>query len=405
MQAVILAAGKSTRTYPLTLTKPKPLLKVANETIIEHNLNQLKGLADEVIIVVGYKGEMIESFIGKKFGKMKISCYVAQEKPLGNADALKCARNKIKERFILMFGDDLYSGKDIKNLVKYKNAILAQKVQNPQCFGVLKTDKDIFKEVVEKPKEFISDLVNVGCFVFEKKIFNYLESVDLSQRNEYELTDAYNLMAKKEKINVVEVKDYWLPTGYPWNLLEANEFLMNRIKSKIEKGAKIEKGTTLKGKIILGKGSFIKAGSYIEGPVAIGESCVIGPNCYLRAGTVIGNNSHIGQAVEIKNSIVGDNTNVSHLSYVGDSIIGDNCNLAAGTITANLRHDGKNIKCKVKEEIKDTGRKKIGVMMGDNCKTGIHTSFYPGVKIDPGICTLPGDVVKRDLVNKIELQN
>lgn len=398
MQAVILAAGKSTRTYPLTLTKPKPLLKMANETIIEHSLNQLKGLAEEVIIVVGYKGEMIESFIGKKFGKIKIS-YVAQERPMGNADALKSAKKYIKGRFILMFGDDLYSGKDIGNMVKYKNAILAQKVLNPQCFGVLKIDKNIFIEVVEKPKEFISDLVNVGCFVFEKKIFDYLEAVNLSQRNEYELTDAYNLMAKDEEINVVEVKDYWLPTGYPWNLLEANEFLMNRIKSKIEKGAKVEKGATLKGKIIIGKGSLIKSGSYVEGPVAIGKDCVIGPNCYLRAGTVIGNNSHISQAVEIKNSIIGDNTNVAHLSYVGDSIIGDNCNLAAGTITANLRHDGKNVKCKVKEEVKDTGRKKVGVIMGDNCKTGIHTSFYPGVKIDPGICTLPGDVIGRDMVN------
>jgi UDP-N-acetylglucosamine diphosphorylase / glucose-1-phosphate thymidylyltransferase / UDP-N-acetylgalactosamine diphosphorylase / glucosamine-1-phosphate N-acetyltransferase / galactosamine-1-phosphate N-acetyltransferase len=397
MQAVILAAGKSTRTYPLTLTKPKPLLKVAGKTILEHNLIQLEGLVDEVIFVVGYKSKMIEDFLKNKFGKIIIK-YVQQNEALGNADALKQVENLIKGKFILMFGDDLYSKKDIKNLLKHKNAMLAQKVKNPENFGVLKINKDIFYGVVEKPKEFISDLANIGCFVFSKEIFGVLDKINLSKRNEYELTDAYNLLAKKEKIKVIQVKDYWLPLTYPWSLLEANECLAGKIKGKISKNATVEKGAMLKGKVFVGADTIIKSGSYIEGPVMIGKNCVIGPNCYLRAFTVIGDNSHIGNAVEIKNSIIGDNTNVAHLSYVGDSIIGDNCNLAGGTIMANLRHDGKSVRCMIKGELKDTGRLKLGVIMGDNCKTGIHTSIYPGVKINPGYKTLPGDVVKRDLI-------
>ncbi|MDF1497987.1 MAG: sugar phosphate nucleotidyltransferase [Patescibacteria group bacterium] len=396
MQAVILAAGKSTRTYPLTLTKPKPLLKVANKTIIEHSLKQLESFVDEVFIVVGYKADMIENFLGNKFGKIKIN-YIIQNEQLGNADALKLVKKFIKSNFILMFGDDLYSRKDIKNLLKHKNAILAQKVNNPECFGVLKTKNNFFCEVVEKPKKFVSDLVNIGCFVFSKNIFNVLDEISISERGEYELTDAYNLMAKKEKINIVQVEDYWLPISYPWNIIEANEFILNRIKSKINKKTNIEKGAILKGKIIIGKNTIIKSGSYLEGPVMIGENCVIGPNCYLRAFTVIGNNSHIGQAVEIKNSIIGDNTNVAHLSYVGDSVIGDNCNLGAGTITANLRHDWKSIKSKLNENLIDSGRQKLGVVIGDNVKTGIHTSFYPGVKISPNVWTLPGDIIKSDL--------
>lgn len=398
MQAVILAAGKSTRTYPLTLTKPKPLLKVANKTIIEHNLEQIDGMVDETIVIVGYKAEMIKKFLGGKFGKMRIK-YVVQNKALGNADALKLAGKKIKDRFILMFGDDLYSRKDIEPLLKYSSAMLAKKISNPEHFGVLKTNKGVFCQVVEKPKKFVSNLVNVGCFVFSKEIFNVLDKVKLSQRNEYELTDAYNLLAKKEKIKVVQVKDYWFPLTYPWSLLEANESLLSRITSRREKESEVEKGAVLKGEVIVGKNTLVKSGSYIEGPVMIGRDCVIGPNCYLRGATTIGDNCHIGQAVEIKNSIIGSNTNVAHLSYVGDSIIGDNCNLGAGTITANLRHDWKNIKCMIKGELKDTGRQKLGIIMGDNCKTGIHTSFYPGVKINPGCMTLPGEVVKRDLID------
>ena len=396
MQAVILAAGKSTRTYPLTLTKPKPLLKVANETIIEHNLKQLDGLVSEVVIVLGYKGKMVENFLGGKFGKMKIQ-YVFQEKLSGNADALKSAREKIKGKFILMFGDDFYSGKDIKKLLKHQNAILAGKVENPECFGALKTEGDNFREVIEKPKEFISDLVNTGCFVFAKDIFDFLDKIKPSSRNEYELTDAYNLMVQKENIKIVQTKDYWLPMTYPWSLIEANSFILGRIEYSKSKKSKVEKGAVLKGEVIIGENTLIKSGSYIEGPVMIGKNCVIGPNCYLRAFTTVGNNCHIGQAVEIKNSIIGDNTNVAHLSYVGDSIMGDNCNLGAGTIAANLRHDGKNIKCMINGELKDSGRRKLGFIMGDGCKTGVHTSFYPGVKINPGCLTLPGEVVKRDL--------
>lgn len=397
MQAVILAAGKSTRTYPLTLTKPKPLLKVANRTIIEHNLEGLNGLVDETIIVVGYKAEMIKKYLGGKFGKIKIS-YITQKEPNGNAAALKLAKRKAKERFILMFGDDLYSGEDIRNLLEYENAILAQKIKDPSRFGVLKTKRGLFVKVVEKPKKFISNLVNVGCFVFTKNIFDYLDKIKLSERNEYELTDAYNLMAKKEKIKVVRIKNYWLPLTYPWNLLEANEFFLNsKMAPQKEDSVQVEKGAILKGKVFVGAGTVIKSGSYIEGPIMIGKNCIIGPNCFMRSSTTIGDNCHIGNAVEIKNSIIGDGTNVAHLSYVGDSVIGDNCNLGAGTITANLRHDWKNIRCIVKGELKDTGRQKLGIIMSDDCKTGIHTSFYPGVKINPGCMTLPGEIIKRDM--------
>jgi UDP-N-acetylglucosamine diphosphorylase/glucosamine-1-phosphate N-acetyltransferase len=398
MQAVILAAGKSTRTYPLTLTKPKPLLKVANETIIGHNLNQLKGLIDEAIIVVGYRNEDIKNFLGSEYAGIKIK-YVLQKEILGNASALKLVESFVVGSFILMFGDDLYSGHDIKKMLKHKNAMLAAQVENPSNFGVLRIDGENFLEVVEKPNTFISNLVNIGCFVFSKNFFEVLEDIKISERGEYELTDGYNLFAKRETIKVVPVEDYWLPTTYPWSLLKANNFLLGKIRKKTTRGAKIEKGARIIGNVSIGKGTIIKSGVYIEGPVVIGEKCVIGPNCYLRPGTCIGNGCHIGQAVEIKNSIVGDNSNVAHLSYVGDSILGEGVNFGAGTIIANLRHDGKNIKSLVGDNLLDSEMKKLGVVAGDGVKTGVHTSFYPGVKVDPKLTTLPGDIIKRDLKN------
>ncbi len=396
MKAVILAAGESTRTYPLTMTKPKPLLRVAGETIIEHNLNQLKGVSDEVFLVIGYKEKMLKKYLGAKYGKIKIS-YIMENERLGTAHALGMAKEKIKNNFIVMYGDDLYSKKDIKKCLPHKNCVLAKKVTDPSRFGVLIIANGKVKQIKEKPKEFISDLANTGLYVLNEKIFEAIKNVKKSERGEYELTDAISELANKEGIYYEKVNDYWLPTSYPWSLLETNEFLLGKMKGRIAKSALVEKGATLKGKIIVGERTIIKNGVYIEGPVIIGKNSVIGPNCFIRASTAIGDHSHIGNAVEIKNSIIGDCTNIAHLSYVGDSIIGDNCNLGAGTITANLRHDWKNIKCMVKGELKDTGRQKLGIIMGDNCKTGIHTSFYPGVKINSGCMTLPGEIVKRDL--------
>lgn len=401
MQAVILAAGKSTRTYPLTLTRPKPLLKVAGRTIIEHNLEQLVGMVEEVFIVVGYKAEMIKEFVGEEFKGMKIR-YVTQKEATGNASALMEVEKHIKGKFILMFGDDLYSGKDIKKLLKYDNAILAAKVENPENFGVLKIKNNIFLEVVEKPKKFVSDLVNIGCFVFTKDIFKVLDKISLSQRNEYELPDAYNLLARKKKIEVITVGDYWLPITYPWSLLEANEYLLENPSSLfLQKGGcqkgEIEEGVRINGRLTVGAGTVIKSGVYIEGNIIIGENCKIGPNCYLRGTTAIGDNCHIGQAVEIKSSIIGDNTNIAHLSYVGDSVIGNKVNFGAGTIIANLRFDNGNVKTPVNNIVQNTGRRKFGAIIGDNCKTGVHVSFCPGVKINPDSQILPGEIVKKDI--------
>ncbi len=136
MQAVMLAAGKSTRTYPLTLTRPKPLLKFMNKTLIEHNLQQLEGLVNEVIIVIGYKGEMIKKKIGNKFGKLKI-IYVEQKKQLGSGHALMEVKDLLKDRFLVMNGDDIYCKKDIAKCLKHKYCVLAKPEERPERFGVI----------------------------------------------------------------------------------------------------------------------------------------------------------------------------------------------------------------------------------------------------------------------------
>ena len=182
---------------------------------------------------------------------------------------------------------------------------------------------------------------------------------------------------------------------YPWDLLRLNELLVPAAPGSEE--GQVAASAVIDGRLATGSGTRILAGVYIEGHVLIGSDCKIGPNCYLRGNTSIGDRCHIGQAVEIKNSIVMSDVSIGHLSYCGDSIIGLRSNLGAGTITANFRHDGAPQRCLGDGRMVETERRKLGAFLGDDVHTGIHTSIYPGRKLWPGVCTLPGQVVSHDV--------
>lgn len=223
MQAVILAAGKSTRTYPLTLTKPKPLLEVADKTILEWNLEAVKGIAEEIIIVVGYKKDMIKEFILKNYPKLKIK-FIEQKEQLGTGNAVSILKGHIKNRFILLMGDNIYAKEDINKIAKYQYAILVKKVKNPEFFGVVIEKNNVLTDIIEKPKKFISDLINCALYSLDKEIFNALETIKKSERGEYELTDALKYLSKKENIHCVK-SPFCLMISYPQDVLLADSEL------------------------------------------------------------------------------------------------------------------------------------------------------------------------------------
>lgn len=394
MQAVILAAGKGTRMEPLTLTRPKVLLEVAGRTMLEHNLEQLEGLVSEVLIVVGYKGEMIRKKIGDNFKGMKIS-YVWQREQNGPGGALMLCAKKLKDKFIVLNGDDFYSVKDIKRCLKYDYCVMGAKVKSPEKWGIFTVKNRKVADFIEKSRTVESRWANIGIYIFDTGVFNY--KLKKSKRNEYEITDyILHLIKDNKEVNFEVVADYWLPIGYPWHILEANEFFLRKIKRKIL--GKVERGAQVKGAVKVGKGTVIRSGSYIEGPVVIGKNCKIGPNCYIRPSTTLGDNCKVGNAVEVKNCVLFDNVSIGHLSYFGDSVVGEKVNFGAGTIAANLRHDNKNVRMMVRKELIDTGRRKMGTIIGDGVHTGTNTQIYPGRKLWPKVGTLPGEIVMKDKV-------
>lgn len=399
MQAVILVAGQSTRTYPLTLTRPKPLLPIAGRTLIEYLLDQLNGLVDEVILVVGYRKEMIQAKLGTKWKNLKIA-YCEQTEQKGTGHAALMAEPYIKDRFIVMNGDDLYDRIDLEQLLQYKYAALVRYEEDPSQFGVYHVDDhNRVLNLIEKPPEFVGNLTNIGCYLFDRTIFDILAHTPLSIRNEIEITSAVLSLARQTEFYVQPITGFWFANGFPWDLLKTQAFFMNQWTQPEINGI-IEANVQLKGSVIIEEHTTIKSGTYIEGPVIVKKNCSIGPNAYIRGCTSIGNNCRIGPGVEIKNSIIMDRTNICHLSYVGDSVIGEGVNLGAGFITANMRHDGQKVLSVVKGKLFNTKLDKLGAIVADGVKTGVNTSVYPGRKIWPGRQTQIGQIVKYDLMNE-----
>ncbi len=397
MKAVIMAAGKSTRTYPLTLTKPKPLLKVLNKAILEHQMNALRGLVDGVVLVVGYKKEMIQAAFGHEFAGMSIE-YVEQTEQRGTGHAvLQCAK-VIDGPFLAMNGDDLYDPRDLARLAAAKQAALAKVVPDPRLYGIYEVGPDNrVIRIVEKPKEVFSNLANIGAYKFPREVFEVLDHIPPSERGEIEITDAVQALADRGDFRVVEATGYWLAIGYPWHLLDANEYLIRNSLEPVIEG-EVHPAAHLSGAVSVGRGTVIRPGVVIDGPVCIGQDCMIGPNCHIRACTTIGDHCRIGQGVEVKGSIFMDHACAAHLTYVGDSVVGEHANLGCGTITSNFRHDAANHRSMVKDVLVDTGRQKFGAIIADNVHTGIHTSIYPGRKLWPGVTTRPGEVVQKDIM-------
>jgi bifunctional UDP-N-acetylglucosamine pyrophosphorylase/glucosamine-1-phosphate N-acetyltransferase len=223
--------------------------------------------------------------------------------------------------------------------------------------------------------------VNTGVYVLDWEVFQATDKTAVSKRSEYELTSSLQHLVDegKEVKSAIIAREDWMDIGRPWDLLEANERALANLPHRV-KGT-VEQGAVLKGPIWLEENASIKSGSYLEGPVYIGKGSRIGPNARIRPSSCIEDDVVIGTSCEIKNSMIMSGTRIPHLSYVGDSIIGERCNLGAGTITANIRFDEDALKIRVKGRLQSTGRKKLGVIMGDGVQTGINATLMPGLRV------------------------
>lgn len=245
-KVVIAAAGEGTRMLHLTANKSKHLIVVRKRPFLAYLLDNLflAGYRD-LILVTGYKEELIEEFIKKYTPPIKGSYSiktVSQYEKLGPKSAiygtacpLMAAEDVIgKDSFVYLCGDNLYSVSDLKEMQnggKY-NYVAGIYKKDPQKYGVLIQEEDLLEKVVEKPKEFVGNLVNAGLYKFTPEVFDKVKKIKKSPRGEYEITDAINLLAKDKKMRVKIIKDFWFDFGNPADIITLSYFLRSIKKFK-----------------------------------------------------------------------------------------------------------------------------------------------------------------------------
>lgn len=378
---------------PLTAHRPKVMLPVAGKPILEHLVERCKEAGfREFLFVVHYESPSVRDHFkdGKSRG-VKIS-YLDQGSAGGTGHAVARLRGKMKRPFVLLYGDAFFGVADISKLQNGgEPTIGAKRVEDASPYGLLTVKKNQLVALEEKPKAPRPGWVNAGAYVLTPRILERCAQLSASPRGEFELTDAIALTAAQENVRVVACKT-WRDVGRPWDLLAAQEELMASLEPR--RDGQVDPTATLEGPVVVEKGARVRYGSVIEGPCIIQAGARVGPLAYVRGSTTIGRRCHIGASVEIKNSLIMDGSNVPHLSYVGDSILGSGVNFGAGTNVANLKHSDRTVRVQLEDgSWTDTGRRKFGVVVGDDVKTGINSTLNVGAFLGAGARVLPGRVV------------
>ncbi len=378
MDAIILAAGKGTRVYPFTQTTPKPLIRIANKAVLEHNLDQMVGIITHAIIIVGYKKDMIIDHLGHTYKGIKLT-YLIQEEQKGTGHALLQARNLIAGKMLVLNGDDLFARKDMLNLLQYPNCILVEYKDDPSAFGSVVIENNKVKEIVEKSPIIISNYVNTGMYCFEQSVFDILPKLKPSIRGEYELTDAVKILSEEHKMYAQAVEGYWIPVGYPWHILDATEMLLTSSHTLSIKGT-VSAHVRISGTFEMGEGSVIEEHGILTGNSIIGKNVKIGKNILLTGYCAIADNTVIEDNVVIHNSIIGENCHLRENSEIYDSVLGNNVVIHPQVVLHNtnprLITSQKTISIHMNGKTFDSAKRELGSFIADNIN--VQKSLPPG---------------------------
>ena len=350
MQAVILAAGEGKRVRPLTWSRPKAMIPVANRPIIAYTIDALvaNGIRD-IIVVVGYRREQVTRFLNQLDLPIEV---VVQDRQLGTAHALLQAEAKITGDFLLLPGDNYIDAQSIAKIRDARNVVLIKEHPSPSNFGVVTIREGQVDGIEEKPEHALSFLVSTGIYALTRDFFRYIRGNDITEAVAAMIADGKPLQAI--------TADDWQDAIYPWDLIRLNQRLLKHLPAAREGAA--SRHATIHGPVRIGKGTTIGPNTVITGPVIIGDNCTIGPNCCLLPNTSIGSRVTLEPLCVIGNAIVMDDTAIASHSRVVDSVIGERCGLAdhtsVGTANGILEIEGAPV------------HSRFGAILGDNVACG-----------------------------------
>jgi glucose-1-phosphate thymidylyltransferase len=325
MKAVVLSGGEGSRLRPITHTNAKQLIPIANKPILFSALEAIRDAGiDEVAIVVGSTAPEVENAVGYGDGWGLAVTYLHQDNPRGIAHAVGLARKFVADDpFVVYLGDNvLLQGVAgfVEEFERYRpNAqIYLARVSEPEHFGVAELDGDRVVRLVEKPQSYVSDLALVGVYLFDPTVFDAIDQLKPSWRNELEITEAIQLLIEEGKtVRAEMVSGWWKDTGRPEDLLEANKMMLTNQEPRIE--GEVDADSTLSGSVVVEEGAKVVRSS-LEGPVIVGRGTVIEDATIGPCTSVAGGSRIVGSRVE--NSIVLEGCRIEGVGHLADSILG-----------------------------------------------------------------------------------
>ncbi len=325
MRALVLAGGEGSRLRPITHTSAKQLIPVAGTPILFHALASIASAGiTEVGVVVGGTGAEVRAAVGDG-GRWGLGVtFIEQEAPLGLAHAVMTAADFVRgQPFLMYLGDNVLLEGVGRFVTEFERArpdaqILLTRVPEPEHFGVAVLEGERVVRLVEKPKEFVSDIALVGVYLFDDSILEACATLEPSWRGEYEITEAIQwLIDRGRTVRAEMVSGYWKDTGRPEDLLEANRMLLGVAETSVE--GEIDEATSVDGVVRVAAGARI-GGSILRGPVVIGpgttvDGSTIGPDVSIEEDCVI-----VDSAIE--DSIVMERCRVEGVRTLAGTILG-----------------------------------------------------------------------------------
>jgi len=325
MKGIILHGGHGTRLRPLTHTGPKQLLPIANKPMSEYCLESIKeaGITEIAIIIGGLGSSKVKEYYGngKKFG-VNIT-YIEQDEPRGIAHAIRLCKEFVNnEKFLVFLGDNIIQ-KPITDFVEnfnksdYDATVLLCEVDNPSRFGIADVENEKIVKITEKPKKPTSNLAVTGIYLLTPLIFEVIDNLKPSWRNELEITDALdNLLKQNDNIGYEIITDYWKDTGTPEDILNANRQVLERICGQGETAV-----------VIVDESRLEQTAWWSEHSCIVGKNCKIDESASIGPHVSIGDDTIISSDVVIENSIIMSGCKIDGGLNIKDSIISANCHL------------------------------------------------------------------------------
>ena len=401
IKVLVLAGGDSSRFWPLA---DKHSLKFLDKYLGYYCLSSLAkfGLT-EVIVVVNKKNKLAFEALKREFTNLNI-ILVEQTDTRGMAGAIISCANYIKGSPIVVVGpSDIYEEILVANFVDLlktnpDGVLTGITVDGYFPGGYLSVNKDLVTRIVEKPSptELPSNIVSFVFHYFKNAdlILSAIERVKSIKDDVYEKAIEL-LIDTGVKFKYLPYSGFWGYLKHPWQLLNMSDYFLDKIKDKKIKSNMIAKSASIKGSVWIDADVKILEGAMIIGPAFIGKGSVIGQNSLIRE-SMIGRGCVIGYSSEIVRSFIGDNC-WFHMNYVGDSVVSDNVSLGAGAIFANFRLDESVIKSTIAGKKIETGRTKLGAIVGTDTRIGANSTIMPGIKIGKNSIVGAGVILDVDL--------